>query len=91
MFNWTISYGLCWNIDSRKRIWRPRAHFGSENESLNGLTWLVCSHFIFMLTGFCIEGFNNFGESAESFQVSDVKDLIKDMVVSGQSQRDSKR
>ena len=35
--NWTISYGLCWNIDSRKRIWRPRAHFGSENESLNGL------------------------------------------------------
>ena len=35
--NWTISDGLCWNIDSRKRIWRPRAHFGSENESLNGL------------------------------------------------------
>ena len=25
------------NIDSRKRIWRPRAHFGSENESLKGL------------------------------------------------------
>ena len=21
----------------QKRIWRPRAHFGSENESLNGL------------------------------------------------------
>ena len=34
---WTISSGLCWNIDSRKRIWRPGAHFGSENESLKGL------------------------------------------------------
>ena len=33
----TISYGLCWNIDSRKIIWPPRAHFGSENESLKGL------------------------------------------------------
>ena len=34
----TISYGLCWNIDSRKIIWPPRAHYGSENESLKGLT-----------------------------------------------------
>ena len=34
----TISYGLCWNIDSRKIIWPPRAHFGSENESLKGLS-----------------------------------------------------
>ena len=33
----TISCGLCWNIDSRKIIWPPRAHFGSENESLKGL------------------------------------------------------
>ena len=33
----TISYGLCWNIDSRKIIWPSRAHFGSENESLKGL------------------------------------------------------
>ena len=33
----TISYGLCWNIDSRKIIWPLRAHFGSENESLKGL------------------------------------------------------
>ena len=33
----TILYGLCWNIDSRKIIWPPRAHFGSENESLKGL------------------------------------------------------
>ena len=33
----TISYELCWNIDSRKIIWPPRAHFGSENESLKGL------------------------------------------------------
>ena len=45
---------------------------------------MVHSHFILMLSGFCIEGFNNFGKAAESFQVSDVKDLIKDMVVSGQ-------
>ena len=36
-FNWTISYGLCRNIDSRKTIWRPRAHFGSKNDSLKGL------------------------------------------------------
>ena len=34
----TISCGLCWNIDSRKIIWPPRAHFGLENESLKGLT-----------------------------------------------------
>ena len=34
----TISCGLCWNIDSRKIIWPPRAHFGSENESLKGLS-----------------------------------------------------
>ena len=40
MLWWTISYGLCWIIDSRKRIWPPRAHFGSENESLKGLTWV---------------------------------------------------
>ena len=33
----TISCGLCWNIDSRKIIWPPRAYFGSENESLKGL------------------------------------------------------
>ena len=33
----TISCGLCWNIDSRKIIWLPRAHFSSENESLKGL------------------------------------------------------
>ena len=33
----TISYGLCWNFDSRKIIWPPRARFGSENESLKGL------------------------------------------------------
>ena len=33
----TISCGLCWNIDSRKIIWPPLAHFGSENESLKGL------------------------------------------------------
>ena len=33
----TISCGLCWNIDSRKIIWPPWAHFGSENESLKGL------------------------------------------------------
>ena len=35
----TISCGLCWNIDSRKIIWPPRAHFGSENESLKGLKY----------------------------------------------------
>ena len=39
----TISYGLCWNIDSRKIIWPPRAHFGSENESLKGLITLIIS------------------------------------------------
>ena len=33
----TILYGLCWTIDSRIIIWPPRAHFGSENESLKGL------------------------------------------------------
>ena len=33
----TISYGLCWDIDSRKIIWPARAHFGAENESLKGL------------------------------------------------------
>jgi len=33
-------------------------------------------------TGFCIEGFDNFGPSAEHFQVSDIKHLIKDLVVS---------
>ena len=42
----TILYGLCWNIDSRKIIWPPRAHFGSENESLKGLIdnrrWKQC-------------------------------------------------
>lgn len=37
---------------------------------------------VLMLIGFCIEGFNNFGPSAESFQVSDVRHLIEDMVVS---------
>ena len=35
----TISCGLCWNIDSRKIIWPLRAHFGSENESLKGLSY----------------------------------------------------
>ena len=34
----TISFGLCWNIDSRQIIWPPQAHFGSENESLKGLS-----------------------------------------------------
>ena len=33
----TIPCGLCWNIDSRKIIWLPRAHFGTKNESLKGL------------------------------------------------------
>ncbi|KAI0231930.1 Queuine tRNA-ribosyltransferase accessory subunit 2 [Lamellibrachia satsuma] len=33
------------------------------------------------VAGFCIEGFNNFGPSAESFQVSDVRHLIEDMVM----------
>ena len=39
----TISYGLCWNIYSRKIIWPPQAHFGSENESLKGLIMSVFS------------------------------------------------
>ena len=41
---WTISYGLCWNIDSRKTIWRPRAHFGSKNDSLKGLIFCLFEH-----------------------------------------------
>ena len=41
----TISYGLCWNIDSRKIIWPPRAHFGSENESLKGLSKVLHNGF----------------------------------------------
>ena len=36
----TISYGLCWNIDPKKIIWPPRAHFGSE--SLKGLKTHNC-------------------------------------------------
>ena len=40
----TISYGLCWNIDSRKIIWPPRAHFGSENKSLKGLELYLVEH-----------------------------------------------
>ncbi|KAK2190709.1 hypothetical protein NP493_73g04018 [Ridgeia piscesae] len=33
------------------------------------------------VAGFCIEGFDNFGPSAEHFQVSDIKHLIKDLVM----------
>ena len=40
-----------------------------------------CSRFD-INTGFCIEGFDNFGPSADNFQVSAIKHLIKDMVVS---------
>ena len=32
---------ICWNIDSRKTIWHPRAHFGSKNDSLKGLNCLA--------------------------------------------------
>ena len=42
--------GLCWNIDSRKIIWPPRAHFGSENESLKGLKTLSISLYVFVST-----------------------------------------
>ena len=53
--NWTISYGLCWNIGSRKTIWRPRAHFGSKNDSLKGLKMIVtysnCCDFLFFFFG----------------------------------------
>ena len=46
----TILCGLCWNIDSRKIIWHPRAHFGSENESLKGLMFSRLNiHFILYL------------------------------------------
>ena len=41
----TISCELCWNIDSRKIIWPPREHFGSENESLKGLNLFAISFF----------------------------------------------
>ena len=44
----TISWGLCWNIDSRKIIWPPRAHFGSENESLKGLIHVMDRDFVYI-------------------------------------------
>ena len=64
-------------LDVTFQTWFHVAIYG-EQKSKERVTDVL----ILMLIGFCIEGFNNFGPSAESFQVSEVRHLIEDMVVS---------
>ena len=77
----TILCGRCWNIDSRKIIWRPRAHFGSENESLKGLTFkeLIFHRQLFIL--YEAEQHNKLGWSCIGITVDHLNANAREMVL----------